>query len=292
MGRLTKLLLYVAPFFLVALILMLSIQHVPIGLLKGVVAGVESKSFDFPKSSPLNLRAFRVSKDLLDMYVSSSVVVYGRANPMLKTVWLKSAEAASKIVKEEPPSPPAQEPPPAWKGVEFVPPVPYDAELAVRFYNDGVLPVDREHFIITSGFGIRPDPFTKEPSAHLGIDIGDSNNGVSLIDGKPVYSVLDGTVYMVQIDSGTGEGYGNLVIIEHQGVLTYYGHLGDIEAGITSGKPVEAGQKIGKVGNTGKSTGPHLHFEIRLKGQPTDPFPYLFEIVKRGLDEVEESGEV
>ncbi|MDP8321008.1 MAG: M23 family metallopeptidase [Candidatus Stygibacter australis] len=88
--------------------------------------------------------------------------------------------------------------------------------------------------------------------------------------GTPIYAVLDGKV----IYSGVQKGYGNLVILEHPDrVMTVYAHN---EANIVeAGESVQAGDKIASMGSTGRSTGNHLHFEIRKAGQPLDPEPYL-----------------
>ena len=86
--------------------------------------------------------------------------------------------------------------------------------------------------------------------------------------GTPVYAVADGFVKT----AGPMGNYGNLVIIEHGATITtYYAHLSAFEAGITEGAPVQRGQQIGLVGSTGRSTGPHLHFEIRRDGVYLDP---------------------
>ena len=74
--------------------------------------------------------------------------------------------------------------------------------------------------------------------------------------------------------AGVQNGYGNLVVIDHGGGLTSrYGHLSHID--VTQGQTVERGQFIGKVGSTGRSTGPHLHYEIRINDEPVDPLQYL-----------------
>lgn len=86
--------------------------------------------------------------------------------------------------------------------------------------------------------------------------------------GTPVVTVADGTV----VHAGPNGGYGNLVIVDHGGgVTTYYAHLSAFGAGVQEGARVERGQEIGQVGSTGRSTGPHLHYEIRRDGQYLDP---------------------
>lgn len=104
---------------------------------------------------------------------------------------------------------------------------------------------------ITSDFGWRNDPFTGNREWHAGVDIGGDV-------GDPIGAAWDGEV----VYAGEREGYGNLVVLEHEGGWrTYYAHTSRIT--VTPGETVSAGRKIAEVGNTGRSTGPHLHFEIR-----------------------------
>lgn len=110
---------------------------------------------------------------------------------------------------------------------------------------------------ITSGYGPRWGTF------HYGLDIGAPT-------GTPVYAVKDGTVSF----AGWQGGYGNFVIVDHGGgVVTRYGHLSQFAS--SAGQPVRQGQLIAYVGSTGDSTGPHLHFEVRINGGFQDPLPYL-----------------
>ncbi len=121
---------------------------------------------------------------------------------------------------------------------------------------------------ITQGFG--PSPYWFEPAYagfahfHTGVD-------QALPEGTPVLAADDGIVILV----GSGPyGYGNYVVLEHQGGLTtLYGHLN--QALVKVGDAVTQSQPIGLEGSTGNSTGPHLHFELRIKNQPVDPTPYL-----------------
>jgi murein DD-endopeptidase MepM/ murein hydrolase activator NlpD len=97
---------------------------------------------------------------------------------------------------------------------------------------------------------------------HTGIDLAGPY-------GSPVVAVTDGVV----IEAGSESGYGNMVKIEHpDGVITYYAHLSRI---LITGGHVRAGQEIAEEGDTGHSTGPHLHFEVRIDGTPVDPVPWL-----------------
>ena len=112
---------------------------------------------------------------------------------------------------------------------------------------------------LTSRYGYRRDPFTGKRSFHRGIDIA---NRV----GAPVYAAQEGRI----IYTGPRFGYGKVVIIEHQfGYKTLYGHLDNIH--VARGQRVRSGQVIGTVGNSGRSTGPHVHFEIWLKNRTIDP---------------------
>ncbi len=115
----------------------------------------------------------------------------------------------------------------------------------------------------TSRFGMRFHPILKYNRMHNGIDFGGGY-------GAPVYATSDGVV----ISTSRLGGYGNAVIIEHGGGLSsVYGHLSKIM--VDSGSPVKRGQRIGSIGSSGLSTGPHLHFEIRKNGQPVNPATYL-----------------
>ncbi|BBB31741.1 peptidase M23 [Thermotomaculum hydrothermale] len=116
---------------------------------------------------------------------------------------------------------------------------------------------------ITDGFGYRIDPFTGKRAFHKGIDI-------SARRGTPVVAPADGIVTM----AGKTKGYGNFVVINHQNNLeTRYGHLRDIF--VKRGQIVKRGDVIGTVGNTGRSTGPHLHFEVRVNGKAVNPRDYI-----------------
>lgn len=116
---------------------------------------------------------------------------------------------------------------------------------------------------ITDGFGYRIDPFTGKRAFHEGIDI-------SARRGTPVVAPADGIVSM----AGKTKGYGNFVVINHQNnIETRYGHLRDIF--VKKGQIVKRGDVIGTVGNTGRSTGPHLHFEVRVNGKAVNPRDYI-----------------
>ncbi len=116
---------------------------------------------------------------------------------------------------------------------------------------------------ISSGFGYRSDPFAGSPAFHAGLDF----KGPM---GAPIFAAARGKVAFV----GQRPGYGNCVEIDHgNGLLTRYAHMSGFRT--RAGEPVRPGQLIGVVGSTGRSTGPHLHFEVRLNGQPVNPRPFL-----------------
>ena len=116
---------------------------------------------------------------------------------------------------------------------------------------------------ITSGFGHRHDPLGRGDAFHSGIDFA----GVT---GTPVHAVGDGVV----VQARYSKDYGNVVMIDHgQGLVTLYAHNSRLE--VRPGDVVLAGQEISKIGSTGRSTGPHLHFEVRQYWERMDPGRYL-----------------
>ncbi|HUH08856.1 MAG TPA: peptidoglycan DD-metalloendopeptidase family protein [Egibacteraceae bacterium] len=116
---------------------------------------------------------------------------------------------------------------------------------------------------VTSGFGWRVHPIFETRRFHAGIDIGGGS-------GAPIYAAEDGVV----VSAGTRGGYGNAVVIDHGGGLaTLYAHQSRIA--VSGGQSVARGQIIGYIGSTGYSTGPHLHFEVRVNGEPQNPLEYL-----------------
>lgn len=115
---------------------------------------------------------------------------------------------------------------------------------------------------VTSGFGYRNHPIFKQRRLHAGMDIPAET-------GQPIYAAGDGTVVI----AGAYGGYGNAVVIDHgDGMQTVYAHQSRLA--VSDGAQVLAGDTIGYVGSTGLSTGPHLHFEMRLGGAPTDPLAW------------------
>ena len=118
---------------------------------------------------------------------------------------------------------------------------------------------------IASGFGYRIDPIYKTPKMHTGLDF-------AAAMGTPIYATANGSVASTSFDDG---GYGNHVIINHgYGYQTLYGHM--VKVKVRPGEQVKRGQVIGWVGNTGKSTGPHCHYEVIRNGEKTDPVHFFF----------------
>ena len=118
--------------------------------------------------------------------------------------------------------------------------------------------------VVTSEFGNRIDPITGERRGHTGMDL-------AVPTGTPIRAALPGTVTVSTYNQG---GYGYYIMIDHgNGLSTLYGHCSQLLASV--GRTVEAGDVIALSGSTGRSTGPHLHFEVRVNGQRTNPRSYL-----------------
>ncbi|RLC09442.1 MAG: M23 family peptidase [Deltaproteobacteria bacterium] len=117
--------------------------------------------------------------------------------------------------------------------------------------------------MVTSKFGMRRSPFTGRSEFHKGLDIANRK-------GTPVFATADGTVIYADAKSF----WGNLIVIDHgHGMVTRYAHLNKFLK--KSGDTVKRGEKIAEIGNTGRSTGPHLHYEVNLNGTPIDPTKYI-----------------
>ena len=120
-----------------------------------------------------------------------------------------------------------------------------------------------QHLAFTSNFGIRSDPFRGTAAMHAGVDIPGPT-------GTPIYATADGIVN----HAARQGGYGNMVEINHgKGIATRYGHLSKIV--VSANGRVRRGQIIGLMGSTGRSTGPHLHYEVRIDGHAVNPVPFL-----------------
>jgi murein DD-endopeptidase MepM/ murein hydrolase activator NlpD len=118
---------------------------------------------------------------------------------------------------------------------------------------------------VASGFGYRVDPVYKTVKFHGGLDF-------AAPQGTPIYATANGTV---KVAGNLGNGYGNHVVVNHgYGYETLYGHMYRIN--VRSGRAVKRGEILGYVGSTGKSTGPHLHYEVHKNGRPIDPVYFFY----------------
>jgi murein DD-endopeptidase MepM/ murein hydrolase activator NlpD len=116
----------------------------------------------------------------------------------------------------------------------------------------------------TSGYGVRSDPFKGRAAMHAGIDLAGPI-------GTPIYATADGIVQRSEYNNG---GYGNLVELDHgHGIQTRYGHLS--KSMVSAGQRVKRGDMIALMGSTGRSTGSHLHYEVRIDGKAVNPVPFL-----------------
>ncbi len=116
---------------------------------------------------------------------------------------------------------------------------------------------------LTSIFGQRMDPFSGEGAFHTGVDISSQY-------GDSVRATADGIV----IEADEHAGYGRLVVVDHGfGLTTYYGHLSSLN--VIAGQQLRRGDAVGNVGVSGRSTGPHVHYEVRINGAPVNPMRYL-----------------
>ena len=145
----------------------------------------------------------------------------------------------------------------------------FDSWKKLDQLQDGVIAVPSDKPVkmnveFTSGFGVRSDPFHAGAAMHPGIDLAGTY-------GTPIYATADGTVLRAGWNSG---GYGNLVEVDHgRGITTRYGHMSAIL--VSAGEHVTRGQQIGRMGSTGRSTGNHLHYEVRIDGRAVNPIPFM-----------------
>lgn len=133
-------------------------------------------------------------------------------------------------------------------------------------HTPSILPCDGYY---SRGFGMKPDPFTGNIRMHAGIDIASDK-------GTPVIASADGTVNF----TGWIGRFGRVVIIDHGfGYRTLYGHLESMN--VKKGQSIKRWQTIGTMGSTGRSTGPHLHYEVHKDGRPVDPMPFVLTRIKK-----------
>ena len=145
----------------------------------------------------------------------------------------------------------------------------FDSWKKLDQLHDGVIAIPSDKPVktnveFTSPYGVRSDPFHAGAAMHPGIDLAGSY-------GTPIYATADGTVLRAGWNSG---GYGNLVEIDHgRGITTRYGHMSAIL--VHQGDHVTRGEQIGRMGSTGRSTGNHLHYEVRIDGKAVNPIPFM-----------------
>jgi len=145
----------------------------------------------------------------------------------------------------------------------------FDSWKKLDQLQDGIIAVPSDKPVrtdveFTSGFGTRSDPFHAGAAFHPGIDL-------AAAYGTPIYATADGTVIHAGWNSG---GYGNLVEIDHgRGITTRYGHMSAIL--VREGDHITRGEQVGRMGSTGRSTGNHLHYEVRIDGRPVNPIPFM-----------------
>lgn len=147
----------------------------------------------------------------------------------------------------------------------YYPSLPSLAPEEIEAYGGSFIHPTNNIGYVSSEFGYRIDPITKARKFHSGLDIAGNNR-------NPIYAVQDGVV----IFSGINGSYGNCVIIDHgngNGMITLYGHCSSLA--VNKGDSIFKGDNIARVGNTGRSTGPHLHFEVRINGKLINPMNFL-----------------
>ncbi len=157
-------------------------------------------------------------------------------------------------------------------GTYFIGVIPLAAKLAAPATTTSQgwqSPLKPGSYAITSPYGYRFDPYYRRWQLHAGVDLAPKGGG----QGATIYAAASGTVAYVGYEAN---GHGNHVVIDHGGgVQTAYAHMSAYAPGIIPGAPVSGGQVIGYVGSTGASTGPHLHFEVKVNDNYTDPVPWM-----------------
>ncbi|MEA2077927.1 MAG: M23 family metallopeptidase [Candidatus Marinimicrobia bacterium] len=133
-------------------------------------------------------------------------------------------------------------------------------------YIPAITPLDAKSYYISSNYGYRTDPITQKRKFHSGIDLA-ANRGTS------IYASGKGKVVFAAYSYG---GYGNVVKVDHgEGIVSIYAHMNRIK--VKKGDIIERGSLIGEVGSTGRSTGPHLHYEIQKDGKAINPVKYMWD---------------
>ena len=230
----------------------------------------------------LNFNSYHVRAGHLENYKKNKVVIYGRVNPMW--YWERDIiEVLEDEELEETNSNKNTQEDFSWKdnnnftgsdGVSLG----YNmstgklnkidtSTIQEAIRQSGKLPVLKDLYRVSSTFGPRKDPFNKDLTTfHVGLDIAHEK-----IEGREVMAVLPGVISKVS----TNKGYGNYIVINHGEFATLYAHLEGFAKNIKAETKVSAGDLIGYVGSTGKSTGPHLHLEFDMNGVKIDPEPFM-----------------
>ena len=242
----------------------------------------------------LQFNSYHVRAGSLENYKKSKVVIYGRVNPM----WYWEREIPEELENEnnmEDIDGEKQEF--DWKDNNgFITQngntLGYNMntgkleEIEIKniqtmILEKGKLPVLKDLYSVSSSFGPRKDPFNKDITTfHVGLDIAHEK-----IEGREVMAVFPGVISKVS----TNKGYGNYMIINHGEFATLYAHLEGFARNIEAGTEVLAGDVIGYVGSTGRSTGPHLHLEFDVDGVKIDPEPFMNILTgEEKLDYIEE----
>lgn len=181
------------------------------------------------------------AEGVLAIALTLCVVTAAYASTAFAPLVSKPAPTYAKVAPEVP-APPPEPPPPAFV---FGEPVPGHA--------------------VNSPFGLRRMPWERHGRLHEGVDI-------AAPAGKPVVAVADGVI----TKAGKSPSYGRYVEVRHgEDLVSFYAHLGRIDAGAKAGVAVKAGTMLGKVGSSGTSTGPHLHFEMRQNDRPLNPASFI-----------------
>ena len=193
--------------------------------------------------------------ELFDEEMSRSIAkqgTFGIADMLIKRLSIEAPADGNPALEPVPHKPPELPRVPSPQS----PTVPESKQETDSEISDIHLPVSAP---VSSSFGVRRDPFTKQLRFHRGLDL-------AAPEGTEVRAALEGEV----VFAGFKAGYGNSVIVQHPGGLeTTYAHLANVN--VKRGDTLEAEQVLGLVGNTGHSTGPHLHFEVSRWGEPLDP---------------------
>lgn len=213
------------------------------------------------------LSTYHLTTENLSGLEESDIVNYGRANPML--FWEKASEPES---EETPPldSNANKEESGETEQVASI----TASDLKTMFDKYGALPVKETLYGVSSAYGPRVDPFNGTPAVvHNGLDIASSS-----IKGTSVYNMFPGVVSQV---GNNPDDYGNYIVINHGKFTTLYGHLENVP-NRKEGDVLQAGDEIGLVGSSGRSTGPHLHVEVDIAGVKVDPEPLMAVVGETG----------